>query len=202
VPRITGLRCSSGHLGADHGRVLLLALTLAVACALGAVLLRMARVGAVTAAEPVVEQPPLGRPAGSWLSIPPAPRATTADDDWVLEAFDADEIAELRRIDDEIRLELARDRHAAVRALVPDSRRDRRVRAVAWADGRLVLVLGDGTALELDGVSRSAAVWLGYCHDQFGLVLEAIGPTGTVWSARLESCGVDTPLHVSRVRVA
>ena len=85
---------------------------------------------------------------------------------------------------------------------MPDSRRDRRVRAVGWVDGRLILVLGDGTALELDGVSQSAAVWLGYCHDQFGLVLEAIGPTDTVWSARLESCGVDTPLHASRVRVA
>jgi hypothetical protein len=182
--------------------VLLLTLTLASACTLGAVLLRGARAGAARVAEPASAPRPHRHPGGSWLSIPPAPRATTGDDDWVLEAFDVDEIGELRRIDEEVRHDLARDRDAAVQALVPDSRRDRRVRAVGWADGRLILVLGDGTALELDGVSRSAAVWLGYCHDQFGLVLEAIGPTGTVWSARLESCGVDTPLHASRVRVA
>jgi hypothetical protein len=181
--------------------VLLLALTLASACALGAVVLRgRAHSRRVTPAAVVPPVPAL--PHGPWLSIPAAPRATTADDDWVLEAFDANEIAELRRIDDEVRRDLARDHHAAVQALVPDSRRDRRVRAVGWADRRLILVLGDGTALELDGVSRSAAVWLGYCHDQFGLVLEAIGPADTTWALRLESCGVDTPLHASRVRVA
>ena len=201
MPRITAFCCRTGALGTDDEGVPLLALTLASACALGAVLLRgRARAGETT---PQAVVPPLpALPQSPWLSLPPAPRATTADDDWVLEAFDADEIAELRRIDDDVRRDLARDNHAAVQALVPDSRRDRRVRAVGWADGRLILVLGDATALELDGVSRSAAVWLGYCHDQFGLVLEAIGPADSTWALRLESCGVDTPLHASRVRVA
>ncbi len=180
----------------------LLALTVASACAVGAVLARGAGRRQPMAAPPAAEPAAERRSPSTWLTLPPAPRATTADDDWVLEAFDAAEIVELRRLDEQVRHDLARDRQAAVQALVPDSRRDRRVRAVGWADGRLILVLGDGTALELDGVSRSAAVWLGYCHDQFGLVLEAIGPTGTAWSARLESCGVDTPLHASRVRVA
>jgi hypothetical protein len=201
VPRITAFRCRTGDAGADHEGVPLFALTLASACALGAVLVRgRAHPGGTT--PEVVVPAPAPITDSPWLSLPPAPRAATADDDWVLEAFDADEIAELRRIDDEVRRDLARDHHAAVQALVPDSRRDRRVRAVGWADGRLILVLGDGTALELDGVSRSAAVWLGYCHDQFGLVLDAIGPADTTWALRLESCGVDTPLHASRVRVA
>lgn len=141
-------------------------------------------------------------PSSAWLSVPTAPRPTTVDDDWVLEAFDADEIAELHRIDDEVRRDLARDHHALVLSLVPDNRRDRRVRTVAWADGRVILVLGEGTALEFDGVSQGAAVWLGYCHDQFGLVLEAIGPAETSWAARFASCGVDTPLRASRVRVS
>jgi hypothetical protein len=136
------------------------------------------------------------------LSLPTAPRPTTADDDWVLEAFDADEIAELRRIDEAVRRDLARDHHAVVLARVPESRRDRRVRAVAWSRERLTLVLADGTALELDGVSQDRAVWLGYCQVQFGLVLEAIGPADASWAARLNSCGCDTPLRASRLRVS
>jgi hypothetical protein len=182
--------------------VLLLVLTSASACALGAVLVRRARGQAPVAPAELAARPAGTRPTGAWLSLPTAPRPTTGDDAWVLEAFDADEIAELRRIDAEVRRDLAHDRQALVRSLVPDNRRGRRVRTVAWLDGRLILVLGEGTALELDGVSRDTAVWLGYCHDQFGLVLEAIGPADTSWSARLASCGVDTPLRASRVRVS
>lgn len=183
---------------ADDGEMLLLALTIASAWAVGAVLLRRATLRRPLA----VDGRPVRRPIGSWLSLPPAPRATTGDDDWVLEAFDADEIAELRRIDTEVRLDLTRDRHAVVLARVPASRRDRRVRTMGWIDQRLTLVLGDGTALEFDGVARPTAVWLGYCHDQFGLVLEAISPAETSWAARLASCGWDTPVRASRVRVS
>ena len=45
-------------------------------------------------------------------------------------------------------------------------------------------------------------MWLGYCQDQFGLVLEAIGPADASWAARLNSCGCDTPLRASRLRVS
>lgn len=206
MPRITAFCCSSGRSGADHEWVLLLVLPLASACALGAALLRRATAPPAGSVDHTdargLEDSGSTRPAGAWLSLPTAPRAVTVDDDWVLEAFDADEIAELRRIDATVRRDLARDHHALVTALVPGNRRDRRVRAVAWVDGRLILVLGDGTALEFDGVSRGTAVWLGYCQDQFGLVLEAIGPTDTSWAARFASCGVDTPLRASRVRVS
>lgn len=178
--------------------MLLLALTLAAACAAAAVLLRRA----IGRADGSTGRGAGDHPGSAWLSLPTAPRATTVDDDWVLEAFDADEIVELRRIDAAVRRDLARDHHALVRSLVPDNRRDRRVRTVAWADGRLILVLGEGTALEFDGVSQGTAVWLGYCQEQFGLVLEAIGPADTSWAARFASCGVDTPLRASRVRVS
>ena len=144
------------------------------------------------------------RPAGgSWLSLPRAPRPTTADDDWVLEAFDADEIAELRRIDEAVRRDLARDHHAVVLARVPgEPARPSRARWWRGPRERLTLVLADGTALELDGVSQDRAVWLGYCQVQFGLVLEAIGPADASWAARLNSCGCDTPLRASRLRVS
>jgi len=199
VPRITASRHRISHAPADDGEVLLLALTLATAWAVGAALLgRAARHRPPAVARRAVDR----RPVGSWLSLPLAPRATTGDDDWVLEAFDPDEIAELRRIDTEVRGDLARDHHAAVLARVPDNRRDRRVRAIGWADGRLALVLGDRTELEFDGVSQATAVWLGYCHDQFGLVLEAINPADSSWAARLGSCGWDTPVRASRVRVS
>lgn len=139
---------------------------------------------------------------GSWLSLPAAPRATTVDDDWVLEAFDSTEIAELRRIDADVRHELAADTLAEVQSKVPGDRRSRRVRGVGWDAGLLSLVLADGTAVELDGVAQDTAVWLAYCQDQFGLVLVDIGPSDTTWAARVASCGVATPLQASRVRVS
>ena len=67
--------------------------------------------------------------------------------------------------------------------------------------GRLTLELAAGTQVELDGVSRSTAVWLRYCHDQFGVVLEAIAPHDSAWAARLGCCGWDTPVQASRLRV-
>jgi hypothetical protein len=139
---------------------------------------------------------------GSWLSLPSAPRATSVDDDWVLEAFDTAEIAELHRIDEDVRRELAADTLAQVRSKVPGDRRSRRVRGVGWSDGRLSLILADGTAVELDGVAQDTAVWLAYCHDQFGLLLVDIGPADATWAARVASCGVATPLQASRVRVS
>ncbi len=146
---------------------------------------------------------PAGRRArSSWLSLPAAPRPTTVDDDWVLEAFDTDEIAELHRIDEDVRRELAADTLSEVQSKVPADRRSRRVRVVGWSAGLLSLILADGTAVELDGVAQDTAVWLAYCHDQFGLLLVDIGPADTTWAARVASCGVATPLQASRVRVS
>jgi hypothetical protein len=153
-------------------------------------------------------RPLRSRPRSGWLTVPGPPRAVSADDAWVLEAFDVDEIAELVRLDEQVRSEFARDRLRVVLAKVPENRRERRVRALSWSaaatdeTGRLALTLADGTSLELDGVPRSTAVWLGYCHDEFGLVLGAIRPTATSWAADLHSCGCDTPVRASRVRVA
>lgn len=178
---------------------------LVVAAALAVVVVadRMLHRGASPMTPRTVPTGPGGRRTlGSWLSLPAAPRPTTADDAWVLEAFDVDEISELRRIDAAVRREQAAATLAVVQARVPGDRRLRRVRAVAWHAGRLTLVLADGTSLELDGVRQDAAVWLAYCQDQFGLVLEDIGPAETTWAARLASCGVDTPLQASRLRVS
>src|SRR5690606_31637055 len=101
---------------ADDGCVLLFVLVVACSCALGGAVVRRSsgpRPGRIGHGA-------RRRPIGTWLSIPAAPRATTADDDWVLEAFDADEIAELRLLDAEVRHDLARDHHAVVLARVPD----------------------------------------------------------------------------------
>jgi hypothetical protein len=45
-------------------------------------------------------------------------------------------------------------------------------------------------------------VWIAYCQDQFGLVLEEIDQTEHAWAARLASCGVDTRVSASRVRLS
>jgi hypothetical protein len=152
---------------------------------------------------------PSSRP-GPWLTLPLPPPACRAGDDWILEAFDAGEIAELRRLDEAVRRDLTHASHAEVLARVPERRRARRIRAMGWtaADlastraGRLTLELATGIRVELDGVSRSTADWLRYCHDQFGVVLEAISPTEATWAARLHSCGWITPVQASRLRVA
>jgi hypothetical protein len=152
---------------------------------------------------------PTGGP-GPWLILPSAPPPSTGEDAWVLDAFDATEIAELRRLDVEVRSDLTHHHHALVLARVPESRRGRRVRHVGWSTpdlastraGRLTLVLATGIRVELDGVSRATAQWLHYCHDQFGVVLAAIGPDDSAWAARLQCCGCDTPVQASRLRVA
>ncbi len=146
-----------------------------------------------------------------WLTVPAAPRPSAADGDWARELFDPGDVADLVALDAAIRSELARERHALVLARMPEGRRERRVRALVWTsdevpaaspEGRLSLTLADGTSLELDGVSHATALWLGYCHDEFGLVLGTISPGDSSWAARLHSCGWDTPVRASRLRVS
>jgi len=188
---------------ADHGGVVLVALPLAVLAALGSLLATMLQRGSRANRRGALEATGPRRPdSTSWLSLPAVPRATTAEDSWVLEAFDAGEIAELQQTDHDVRRDLSRDHHALVLARVPEHRRDRRVRLVAWAERRLTLVLGDGTAVEFDGVPQRTATWLAYCHQQFGLVVETIAPAEATWAARLESYGCDTPVRASRLRVS
>jgi hypothetical protein len=201
VPTFTVISRRSRRANADHGEVLLLTL-LALAALAAAGIVVDARIRAATARMDAEHRPSAGAQT-SWLSLPEAPRPVTADDAWVLEAFDSAEIAELRHIDSAVRHDTARAHHAVVLERVPDTRRSRRVRLVRWnGEQHLTLVLADGTSVELDGITTASAIWIAYCQDQFGLVLEEIDQTETAWAARLASCGMDTRVSASRVRVS
>ncbi len=157
----------------------------------------------------VSETPP--PETAAWHAVPGPPRAPGASDTWVLDAFSPGEIAELATIDSLVRAEVIDDRLALIMAQVPAGRRQRKVRSLSWdpariglADGagRLRLQLADGTSIELDDVARSTAMWLVYCQDEFGLSLDTIELSATVWAAQLRSCGCQTPVHAPRVRVS
>ncbi len=158
---------------------------------------------------PVSETPP--PETAPWHAVPGPPRAPAASDAWVLDAFSPGEIAELGSIDSLVRAEVIDDRLALIMAQVPAGRRQRKIRSLSWDParvglagdaGRLRLRLADGTSIEMDDVARSTAMWLVYCQDEFGLSLDTIELSATVWAAQLRSCGCQTPVHAPRVRVS